>query len=149
MTTSTMDTAAVDIGAIDMPMKGVIPHLAVEGAAKASEFYQKAFGATEVFRLPADDGVRLMHCALLVNGGTLMLCDCFPDMPEHGAPHQPSSSYTMHLQVEGIDAWVKRAVDAGAEVLMPVELMFWGDRYGLLRDPFGVQWSMGETQAPA
>ena len=55
----------------------------------------------------------------------------------------------MHLQVEGIDTWFSRAIEAGAQVLMPVELMFWGDRYGMLRDPFGIQWSMGETQAQA
>jgi PhnB protein len=147
MNTSTMDTIAADIGAIDIPMKGVVPHLAVEGAAKASEFYQKAFGAIELMRLPAEDGVRLMHCALQVNGGTLMLCDCFPEYG--GEPHQPSASYIMHLQVDDIDAAFQRAVDAGAEVVKPVELMFWGDRYGMLRDPFGVQWSMGETQPQA
>lgn len=146
---TTMESAAGELAAIDMPMKGVIPHLAVEGASAASEFYQNAFGATETFRLPAQDGVRLMHCSLLVNGGTLMICDVFPDMPEHGAPFQPSSSYTMHLQVEDIDAWFQRAIDAGAQVLMPVELMFWGDRYGILRDPFGIQWSMGEPQPQA
>ncbi|MET3528199.1 VOC family protein [Phenylobacterium koreense] len=146
---TTMESAAGELAAIDMPMKGVIPHLAVDGASAASEFYQKAFGAKEVFRLPADDGVRLLHCALLVNGGTLMICDVFPDMPEHGAPFQPSSSYTMHLQVDDIDSWSQRALDAGAEVVMPVDLMFWGDRYGILRDPFGIQWSMGEPQPKA
>ncbi|WP_374653977.1 VOC family protein [Phenylobacterium sp.] len=143
-TTATMDTAAETVAAIDAPMKGVIPHLNVVGAAKAAEFYQKAFGAQELMRLPAQDGERLMHCALVINGGSLFLCDCFPEMG-HGYEHQPSNSFTMHLQVDDIDAWFDRAVQAGAEVLEPVSLMFWGDRYGRLRDPFGVCWSMGQT----
>jgi uncharacterized glyoxalase superfamily protein PhnB len=146
-TTATMDTAAETVAAIDAPMKGVIPHLNVVGAAKAAEFYQKAFGAQELMRLPAPDGERLMHCALVINGGSLFLCDCFPEMG-HGYEHQPSNSFTMHLQVDDIDAWFDRAVQAGAEVLEPVSLMFWGDRYGRLRDPFGVCWSMGQTAAP-
>jgi len=145
-TTATMDTAAQTVAAIDAPMKGVIPHLNVVGAAKAAEFYQRAFGAQELMRLPAQDGERLMHCALVINGGSLFLCDCFPEMG-HGYEHQPSSSFTMHLQVDDIDAWFDRAVQAGAEVLEPVSLMFWGDRYGRLRDPFGVCWSMGQTAA--
>ena len=143
-TTATMDTAAETVAAIDAPMKGVIPHLNVVGAAKAAEFYQKAFGAQELMRLPAQDGERLMHCALVINGGSLFLCDCFPEMG-HGYEHQPSNSFTMHLQVDDIDAWFDRAVQAGAEVLEPVSLMFWGDRYSRLRDPFGVCWSMGQT----
>lgn len=143
-TTATMDTAAQTVAAVDAPMKGVIPHLNVVGAAKAAEFYQKAFGAQELMRLPAQDGERLMHCALVINGGSLFLCDCFPEMG-HGYEHQPSNSFTMHLQVDDIDAWFDRAVQAGAEVLEPVSLMFWGDRYGRLRDPFGVCWSMGQT----
>ena len=143
-TTATMDTAAETVAAIDAPMKGVIPHLNVVGAAKAAEFYQKAFGAQELMRLPAQDGERLMHCALVINGGSLFLCDCFPEMG-HGYEHQPSNSFTMHLQVDDIDAWFDRAVQAGAEVLEPVSLMFWGDRYGRLRDPLGVCWSMGQT----
>ena len=143
-TTATMDTAAETVAAIDAPMKGVIPHLNVVGAVKAAEFYQKAFGAQELMRLPAQDGERLMHCALVINGGSLFLCDCFPEMG-HGYEHQPSNSFTMHLQVDDIDAWFDRAVQAGAEVLEPVSLMFWGDRYGRLRDPFGVCWSMGQA----
>lgn len=146
--TATMDTVAEMSATIDAPMKGVIPHLNVEGASEASAFYQKAFGAQELMRLPAQDGKRLMHCALIINGGSLFLCDCFPEMG-HGFEHQPSNSFTMHLQVDDIDAWWNRAVDAGAEVLSPVEDMFWGDRYGRLRDPFGVCWSIGQTMAKA
>ena len=121
---------------------GVVPYINVEGASDASAFYQRAFGANEMFRMPADDGKRLMHCHLKINGGDVMISDCFP---EHGYDRQPSHSYTMHLQVDDVDAWWKRAVDAGVEVSVPLQLMFWGDRYGLVKDPFGVQWSMAAT----
>jgi uncharacterized glyoxalase superfamily protein PhnB len=121
--------------------RGVVPYVNVKGAAEASAFYQRAFGAKELTRLPADDGKRLMHCVVEINGGQLMMSDTFP---EHGYDFQPSHSFTMHLNVEDIDSWWNRAVEAGAEVVLPLQLMFWGDRYGQLKDPFGVRWSMNE-----
>ena len=128
------------------PMKGVIPYLNVVGAADAAELYKAAFGAIEHRRLPAEDGQRLMHCHLEINGGSLMLSDCFP---ESGYEHQPSHSFTMQLVVDDIDAWFQRAVDAGLEVMNPVALMFWGDRWGSLKDPFGVHWAMNQPAEQA
>jgi uncharacterized glyoxalase superfamily protein PhnB len=124
---------------------GVIAYLNLEGAAAASDFYQRAFGAQELFRLPAEDGKRLMHCHLKINGADVMVSDCFPEMGGEAFRFQPTSSITLHLQVTDIDAWVKRAVEAGAKVTMPVELMFWGDRFGKILDPFQINWSLGET----
>jgi uncharacterized glyoxalase superfamily protein PhnB len=121
-------------------LPGVIPYINVDGASDASSFYQKAFAATEVMRMPADDGKRLMHCQLNINGGAMMLSDCFPEL---GFAREPSRSYTMHLQVADPKAWWDRAVEAGCEVVLPLQVMFWGDRYGQLRDPFGVSWSIG------
>lgn len=121
--------------------RGVIPYINVDGASEASAFYQRAFAAKELQRMPAEDGKRLMHCHLEINGGSLMLSDCFP---EHGSELQPSHSYTMTLVVSDADAWCERAVKAGAEVTMPVQRMFWGDRYGQLKDPFGVRWALNE-----
>jgi PhnB protein len=86
-----------------------------------------------------------MHCHLKVNGADVMISDCFPEMGGEEFRFQPTSSITLHLQVTDIDAWVKRAVEAGAKVTMPVELMFWGDRYGKILDPFQINWSLGET----
>lgn len=123
------------------PMKGVIPYLNVVGAADAAELYKAAFGAIEHRRMPAEDGKRLMHCHLEINGGSLMLSDCFP---ESGYDHQPSHSFTMQLVVDDIDAWFQRAADAGLEVMNPVALMFWGDRWGSLKDRFGVHWAMNQ-----
>jgi len=134
----------------DMPQTpttttGVIAYLNLEGAAAASDFYQRAFGAQELFRLPAEDGKRLMHCHLKINGADVMVSDCFPEMGGEAFRFQPTSSITLHLQVTDIDAWMKRAVEAGAKVTMPVELMFWGDRFGKILDPFQINWSLGET----
>jgi len=122
-------------------MRGVIPYLNVKGASDASAFYQKAFGAKETARMTAEDGKRLLHCRLEINGGLLMMTDVFEEM----GPFEPSDSHTLQLIVDDIDAWWKRAVDAGAEVLHPVEKMFWGDRWGRLRDPFGINWAMNEV----
>ncbi len=127
------------------PAAGVVPHISVDGAAQASDYYQRAFAARELARIPAQDGKRLIHCHLEINGGSLMLND---HLPEYGSGPQPSHNYTMHLQVEDVDAWWARALEAGAEIKMPLEVQFWGDRYGQLRDPFGVQWSLGQTMAP-
>jgi len=120
---------------------GIVPYLLLDGASKAAEFYGRAFGAREVFRHPNDDKGRTMHIHLYINGGSLMLSDAYP---EHGHPHQPAQGYTLHLKVDDVDSWWQRAVDAGAEVVLPLQKMFWGDRYGQLKDPFGVLWSMGQ-----
>jgi PhnB protein len=120
---------------------GVIAYLQVNGATKASDFYQRAFGATEVARHPVDDKGRTMHVHLYVNGSSLMLSDAYP---EYGHALETPQGFNLTLQVDDIDAWWARAVAAGAEVIMPVQEMFWGARYGQLRDPFGVRWSMNQ-----
>lgn len=119
---------------------GVVPYLQVDGAAKAADFYVRALGAKEVLRHPPDEQGRTMHIHLHLNGGSVMLSDAYP---EHGVPLEKPGAYTLHLQVADIDAIWNRAVEAGCEILLPLQLMFWGDRYGQLRDPFGVRWSMG------
>src|SRR5688572_23745987 len=118
---------------------GVAPYLCLDGAGQAADFYRRAFGAEEMARMPPDASGRTMHIHLVVNGGSLMLCDPFP---EHGHPLQPPQAFTLHLQVADVERWWQRALDAGAEVVLPLQDMFWGDRYGQLRDPFGVSWSL-------
>jgi uncharacterized glyoxalase superfamily protein PhnB len=120
---------------------GVVPYLSVDGAIAAAEFYKKAFGAREVFRQPPDEKGRTMHVHLYINGGSLMLCDFYP---EHGHAHEKPAACTLHMKVDDVDTWWQRAVDAGAEVVLPLQKMFWGDRYGQLRDPFGMMWSMAQ-----
>lgn len=122
-------------------MHRVTPHLICAGAAKAIEFYKKAFGAVEEARLPGQDG-RLMHAVIRIHGDAVMLVD---EMPEWGALSPKAlkgSPVTLHLYVEDVDAFVKHAVDAGAKLTMPVADMFWGDRYGKIEDPFGHVWSV-------
>lgn len=120
---------------------GLVPYLTVDGAAKAASFYVNAFGAKEAARVPLDEKGRTMHIHLYVNGSSLMLADAFP---EHGHSLQAPQAFNLTLQVDDIDVWWERAIKAGATAIMPPERMFWGDRYGQLRDPFGVMWSMNE-----
>jgi PhnB protein len=124
----------------------VLPHLVVDDAAAAIDFYVKAFGAVEHGRVPGPDG-KLIHAALAINGSTVMLNDDFPEM-SGGKSMTPKalggSPVTIHLVVNDVDEKFQLAVDAGATVVMPVEDQFWGDRYGVLQDPFGHQWSMGQ-----
>ncbi|MGQ2901771.1 VOC family protein [Neoaquamicrobium sediminum] len=131
--------------AMPTPTGGLNAYLQVDGAIKAAEFYGRAFDATEVYAVPADEQGRTMHIHLHVNGSSLMLGDAYP---EHGHPHEPAQGYVLqlHLSQDEIDSWWQRAVDAGCEVTVPLQVMFWGDRWGQLRDPFGVVWAMN---APA
>ena len=122
---------------------GVVAYLQVDGASKAAEFYQRAFGATEVARQPVDDQGRTMHIHLYVNGGSLMLNDPYPD---YGHLYEVPAGFTVMLPVTDIDMWWKRAVDAGMTVVLDLQVMFWGDQWGNMRDPFGVEWAMN---APA
>jgi PhnB protein len=128
--------------------QGVIPHLVVNGAAQAIEFYKKAFGATELMRVPAQDGKRLMHAALMINGAHVYLVDDFPEYREQcgkGKITSPgtagTTTSTLHLEVPDCDAAVKRAADAGATVMMEPIDAFWGSRYAQVMDPFGHFWS--------
>ena len=125
-----------------------VPHLVVSNAAKAIEFYKKAFGATEVGRFTAPGTNRIMHAALDINGGRLFLNDDFSESMGH-KPTTPEaiggSPVILHLQVANADTAWKKAVDAGAQVNMPLADQFWGERYGTLRDPFGHKWSISQT----
>jgi len=126
-------------------MRSLTPHLVCDGAAAAIEFYKKAFGATEVTRLPAPDG-RLMHAQVRIGDSVLMLVDEWPDMGALGPNKLKGTSVTLHLYVTDVDAAFAKAVAAGATVKMPLADMFWGDRYGQVQDPFGHMWSLATHQ---
>ena len=124
---------------------GLVPHLVVDGGAKAIEFYKKALGAEEISRMPEQGGgPRLMHATLKIGDATLFLCDDFPEYCG-GKSHDPNSlgasPVTIHRYVKDTDAAMQRAEKAGATVIMPAAAMFWGDRYGLVKDPFGHHWA--------
>lgn len=124
-------------------LQSVTPYLVVSSGEHAIEFYKRAFGAVEMYRMPAPDGRRLLHATLNIGGSDLMLSDEFP---EHGGNRGPdnvgSTTVTIHLWVPNADNAFAQAVGAGATVIMPLADMFWGDRYGKLRDPFGHEWSI-------
>ena len=129
-------------GAARHNVPSVTPHLVCAGAAEAIEFYKQAFDATEMVRLPRRDG-KLLHACVNINGSPVMLVDEFPDMNATGPNTLGGSPVTIHLTVDDADAWLERAAKAGAKVIAPVQEMFWGDRYGVVRDPFGHTWSLG------
>ncbi len=122
-------------------MRTVTPHLVCAGASEAIDFYKKAFNAVEAGRLPGPQG-KLMHAQIRIGDSAVMLVDEFPEWGSFGPKSLKGTPVTIHLYVEDVDAVFKRAVEAGATVKMALADMFWGDRYGILEDPFGHQWSI-------
>jgi len=122
-------------------MHTVTPHLICAGASEAIEFYKRAFGATEIARLPGPHGL-LMHASIRIGDSTVMLVDEMPEWGGLGPKTLKGSPVTIHLYVDDIDACMAQASAAGAQVTMPAQDMFWGDRYGQLLDPFGHKWSV-------
>lgn len=121
------------------------PYLKVKGAKQAIEFYKKAFNAKTRMVMEAEDKKRLMHADLIINGGELMLSDEFAEFGEPAtAPPTAvkTSTVSIHLQVDDSDKWWARATEAGCKVVMPLADQFWGDRFGMVRDPFGHVWSI-------
>ncbi|MBX3664687.1 MAG: VOC family protein [Burkholderiales bacterium] len=126
-------------------MHGVTPHLVCAGAMEALEFYKKAFGAVEAARLPGPDG-KLMHGMLIIAGSPVMFTDEMPQCGATGPKTLKGTPVTIHLYVPDADAFYARAVAAGAKAIMPPADMFWGDRYGVLEDPWGHNWSVATHQ---
>jgi PhnB protein len=129
-----------------MPVKPVpdgyhtlTPFLTVRDAARAIEFYKNAFGAVARGVMNSPDG-KVAHAELKIGDSILMLADEFPQVGAI-APQSGGTSMGLHIYVDNVDAAFDRAVNAGAQVEMPVSDQFWGDRYGRLKDPFGHRWS--------
>ena len=119
----------------------VTPHLVVKDAGGAIEFYKKAFGAEEVFRMPGPGG-KVMHAELKIGNSHVMINDEMPSFGALGPQSIGGTPVTLHLYVNDVDSTFKRAISAGAKEEMAVADMFWGDRYGKLVDPFGHKWSV-------
>jgi uncharacterized glyoxalase superfamily protein PhnB len=120
----------------------VTPHLTVDDAAAAIDFYKQAFEAEELIRMPAPGGDKVMHAEILIGDSRVLLNDEYPEAEVHGPKKIGGSPVTLHLYVADVDAFVARATRAGARVTMPVQDTFWGDRYGRIEDPFGHQWAV-------
>jgi len=119
----------------------VSPYLAVEDAARAIDYYVKAFGAKEVVRMNAPDGT-IGHAELEIGDSRVMLADPFPQSSTRPPKELGGTSVSVFLYVEDVDATVKQAVDAGGTLTMEVADQFWGDRFGGFTDPFGHSWSV-------
>ena len=124
---------------------GLTPHLFVRDTDAAVTFYRRAFGAAELFRNRLPDG-RVLFVELAVGPARLLLSEETPSLNALAPPTIGGSPVLLHVEVEDPDAVARRAVDAGAEMEMPVQEMFWGERYGVLRDPFGHRWSISTAR---
>jgi len=122
----------------------ITPHIVVKGAAKAIDFYQKAFGAKSLGVFNAPDG-KVMHAEVQIGDARLMLADEFPGMGSCQSPQTlGGTTTTLNLYSEDVDRLFNQAVAAGATVTMPLANQFWGDRYGQLKDPYGHSWSLAQ-----
>ncbi len=119
----------------------VTPYLVVDDAAKAIEFYKKAFGAEEKFRLPMGDN-KIAHAEIKIGDSHVMLADEFPDMGHLSPKARGGTTVSLMVYVDDVDGAFKTALDAGAQQDRAVEDQFWGDRMGSLTDPFGHKWSL-------
>jgi PhnB protein len=130
-------------------MPPVTPYLTIKGAAQAVEFYKKAFGATENVRMPAEDGKRLLHADLTINGGRVLLSDWFEEYQMDGKVDAPSPSQLAPVAVAlhspkpaDVDAFYRRAVEAGCNSIQEPKDMFWQARFAMVSDKFGHRWMM-------
>jgi len=129
------------VRAVPKIFRTVTPHLTIEGASNAIKFYKKAFGAKELGRMKTPDG-RVMHAMITIGNSVVMLNDDFPEWGGKGAKALGGTPTAIHLYVEDADKTFKKAVKAGATVAVPMADMFWGDRYGMVTDPFGHRWAI-------
>jgi len=120
----------------------VYPYLRLQRAAEAIEFYKQAFGATELFRL-SEPGGRIGHAEIRIGTTTLMLADEYPEYGIVGPQTLGGTTFAIHLHVDNADAWMERAVQAGAVITRPATNLFYGERSGAVRDPFGHEWLIG------
>jgi len=121
----------------------ITPNIVIRDAARAIDFYKKAFGAEETMRMPGPGG-KVMHAELKIGDSIVMLADEMPEMGSKSPKAYGGSPVNFYVYLGNVDAAWKRAVDAGAKVVMPLADMFWGDRTGRLEDPFGHSWSLAE-----
>ncbi len=122
-------------------MRTVTPYLVINGAAKAIEFYKKAFGAKEIDRAPMPDS-SLMHATIKIGDSIIMMSDEFPGSDSKSPTSAGATTFNLHVYSKDVDKLWNQAVAAGAKPTMPLENQFWGERYGKLQDPFGHIWSV-------
>ncbi|HYY49159.1 MAG TPA: VOC family protein [Thermoplasmata archaeon] len=117
------------------------PYLVIDGAARAIEFYKKAFGAKEINRAAGPDG-SIMNATIRIGDSFIMMCDEFPGGDTKAPTSAAATTMNIHLYSKDVDKLWNQAVNAGAQPTLPLDNQFWGERYGKLQDPFGHVWSM-------
>jgi PhnB protein len=120
----------------------VYPYLRVHSASEAIEFYARAFGAKEQFRLTEPSG-RIGHAEIKIGPATVMLADEYPEGGISGPRTLGGTTFSLHLHVEDVDRAFEQAIEAGATVVRPLKDQFYGERSGTVRDPFGHEWLLG------
>ena len=120
----------------------ITPSLVVRGAKEAIEFYKKAFGAKEVYKSMTTPDGKILHGEFRIGDSIVMYSDEFPDMGSRSPQSVGGVSSSLLIYTRDADALFNQAVAAGAKVAMPIGDMFWGDRYGVVTDPFGHQWQI-------
>jgi PhnB protein len=130
------------VQAIPEGYHSLTPYIEIEDAAEAIEFYKRAFGARERGRMDAPGG-KIGHAELEIGDSLLMVADPFPQSTISTPKDLGRTTVNLFLYVEDADAVVQQAVNAGATVTRPVETKFWGDRFGIVTDPYGHTWSIG------
>lgn len=131
-----------DVKAIPEGFTTVTPHLVCRNCADAIEFYKKAFGAEDLGRMEEPNTGKIIHASIKIGDSIVMLVDYFPNWENSSPEALGGTPVTIHLYVEDADAFIKKAVEAGARVTMELMDAFWGDRYGKIKDPFGHEWSV-------
>ncbi len=126
-----------------MPKQTVTPHIVVRGAPGAAEWYQRALGAKERGRIPVPGG-RFMQIELRFGDSAVMISDEFPEMGVVSPLSLGGTVSTLTIHTDNVDALWQRAVREGAEVSLPLQEMFWGDRHGEIFDPFGHRWALAQ-----
>lgn len=129
------------VSAIPRGFRTLTPQLTVRGAVEAIDFYKRAFGARELMRMPTPDG-KIMHAELRIGDSLFFVNDEFPDMETRSPQSLGGATGSFHVYVRDVDAAVQRAAAAGAQITMPAADMFWGDRYGKVKDPYGHEWGL-------
>ena len=117
----------------------VSPYLSVRGAARAIDFYKKAFGAAEVMRMPGPEG-KLGHAEIRIGASRIMLSDEYPEMQFMSPEARGGTTVHLHVYVKNVDRLIARAETAGGKVIRPISDQFYGDRSGTIEDPFGHIW---------
>ena len=141
MATKTSASKTTKVKAIPDGYHSITPYLVMDGAARAIDFYKRAFEAQEIMRMPAPND-RIGHAELRIGDSVVMLADEHPEMDARGPGHYGGSPVTLLLYVPDVDKQFKQALDAGATEVRPVADQFYGDRSGTLKDPFGHNWHL-------